>query len=855
MPNLTESQPVPTSSSESNHSLEMAHVLFMDIVGYSQLPMDQQEQAVRHLQQAVRETQEFARAQANGKLIRLPAGDGMALVFFDNVESPACCAFQLHRILRRWPEIRLRMGIHTGPIYRVQDINEALNVAGGGINIAQRVMDCGDAGHILISSSVADVLDQVSKWKALLHDLGEAEVKHRLIVHLYNLYTEEVGNRELPQKLRFAKTIGRRARSIAKRRKFSVGLVSLGFAAAALVAGGLYYRRSAHVLTGRDSVVLADFTNTTGDPVFNDALKQGLAVALKQSPYLNILSEKNVTTMLSYMRLPADQTLTRDVARQICLRAGSKAMLLGSISIIGSHYVVGLNAENCQDGDLLDSEQMEAIGKEEVLSKLREAATSMREKLGESLASIHKYDTPLQQTTTGSLEALQAYSQAVRTEYSGGDMAALPLLKRAVELDPNFAIAYAQLANVYSNLGEMALSVEAAEKAHDLRERVTEHERLYIDSSYFYATGELDKEAQVYQQWKQIYTRDQLPYAFLALYDAQMGRYDNAAEGFQEALRLEPTDVNNYVMLAASFINLNQPDKARDVLRDVRARQLDHQALPLLFYLLSFMQNDPTEMEKWASAAAGKPGSEDLLLAYQSDTAALHGRMRNARDLSRRAVDSALRNGEKGAAAGWQAHAALFEAELGDAVRARQQSAAALALAPTKDVQTTAALALARAGDINRAQMIVDKLQEQFPSDTLLNNYSLPSIRAAIAITHKNPQSAIVDLEVTRAYETGGYPLAQDTLYPIYLRGEAFLMQGKGVAAASEFEKMLNHRGRLGNSPLGALAQLQLAKAHKLSNDTPQAQIEYETCLKLWKDADLDLPALRQARIQFTLSK
>jgi class 3 adenylate cyclase len=405
----------------------MAHVLFMDIVAYSRLPMDQQQQVLLHLQEAVRETKEYARAQSSDQLIRLPTGDGMALVFFGDVEAPVRCALELHHILRRWPEIHLRMGIHTGPVYRVEDINAARNVAGGGINIAQRVMDCGDAGHILVSKTVADVLDQVSTWKtAALCDLGEVEVKHGVRIHLYNLCSQEVGTRKLPQKIIAAQAMAATALS-QSRRKSLLSRVTAGVIVFLVGGGFIYYQhwRQMSKLTDKDTVVLADFANSTGDAVFDDTLKTALTVSLRQSPFLNVLSDGEVSRTLRLMTRPADTKLRPDVARELCLRAGSKAYIAGSIGTLGSEYVLGLEAVNSQNGDTLGQEQVTAASKEKVLDALGNAASKLRVELGESLATEQKFDVPLAEATTSSLEALKAYSLGRKASNDKGSAAAL----------------------------------------------------------------------------------------------------------------------------------------------------------------------------------------------------------------------------------------------------------------------------------------------------------------------------------------------------------------------------------------------------------------------------------------------
>ena len=331
-------------------SLEIAHVLFMDIVGYSKLPMDQQRSLSGELQDAVRNTEAFASAQRTEKLVSLPTGDGMALVFFGDPEFPVRCAMQLSRALREHPEIKLRMGIHTGPVYRVADINAASNIAGGGINMAQRVMDCGDAGHILVSHAVADVLAQLRAWGTVLQDLSETEVKHGVHIHIYNLCTDEVGNAELPSKWQKLQREAESAvRAKAKRRKLSLALVAAGMVVAVVMGGFLYSRRS-QKLTAKDTIILGDFANSTGDAVFDDTLKQALAIQLEQSPFLNVLSDRKVISTLKLMNRPANERLTQEVAREVCLRTNSKAMLMGSIAAVGDRYLIVVKAENCQSG-------------------------------------------------------------------------------------------------------------------------------------------------------------------------------------------------------------------------------------------------------------------------------------------------------------------------------------------------------------------------------------------------------------------------------------------------------------------------------------------------------------------------
>ncbi len=830
----------------------MAHVLFMDIVAYSKLPMERQSEILAELQQTVRNTNEFGQAKRSRQLLTLPTGDGMALVFFGDVEAPARCALKVGHIVNEHPYLKLRMGINTGPVQRVEDINANRNVAGGGINIAQRVMDCGDSGHILVSKSTADMLSEISIWRGALHDLGEVEVKHGIKLHLYNLLTDEAGNRELPEKLLGA----RRRKTLTHAKRWSVGLTAVGALAAGLLIT-LFYRGTAHALRPRDTIVLADFTNRTGDTVFNDALKQGLAVELDQSPFLNILDDRKVSEQLRYMGRSANEPLTSDLAREVCLRAGSQAMLLGSIWGMGSQYVIGLKAVECRDGNILGEVQVEADHREDVLGKLHGAGTSIRKKLGESLASIQKFDVPLQQATTPSLEALQSYSRATKTWQLEGELPAVPLYQHAIELDPSFAAAYADLAVIYATLNEFALSAQNAQKAYDLRAKVTERERFVIDSTYYlYATGEQEKAAQVFEQWKEVYPQDLAPYVNTGLVDTALGRLEQALESDQAGLKLNQQNAMFYGNLAYDYVYLNKLEEAKAILDQARGKNLNDSLL-LISYQLAFLRDDVKEMQRCVTSGAAKPGYEDALLSSQSDTEAFHGRLRVARTLSRRAIESALSTDAKEVAAGWQVGAALREAEFGNSEHAIEQAIAALALGSNREVEIGAALAFARAGDTKRAETLAAKLEKSFPANTLLKGYWLPTIRGAVALRKNNPAQAIKVLEWASVYQLGGAPppfSSGATLYPAYVRGQAYLATKRWSEAANEFQKLIEHRGLVWNFPLGALTQLQLARAYAASGD-PRARATYQGVLALWRDADPEVPVFREAKAEYSKLK
>ncbi len=619
---------------------------------------------------------------------------------------------------------------------------------------------------------------------------------------------------------------------------------------AALVAGGLYFRshQTTTRLTAKDTIVLSDFDNKTGDTVFDDTLKQGLSVQLEQSPFLDLISERKVNATLKLMGRSAGDRLTPEVTREVCQRRGSKAMLTGSIAALGNQYVIGLKAVNCNTGDVLAEAQEQAAGKEAVLKALDAAAISLRSKLGESLSSVQKYDTPVEEATTPSLEALKAYSLGQKTAYAKGDTAALPFFKRAVELDPNFAMAYRAMSAVYYNLDEVGRAAEYARKAYDLREKVSERERLSIEAFYYSsATGELEKAAQVYELWQQTYPREYAPYGNLGATYSRLGNWEKALEQAREALRLEPNSEVCYSNLGNDYANLNRLDDAEAVYKQAGERKLESENLLANRYTLAFLKGNTAQMAQLAADAMGKPGTEDLLLAFQADTEAWRGRLKSASELTRRAMDSAQHNDAKEDAAAYQASAALREVESGNREQARAEANAALKLAPNRDVQAMAALALARAGDAAGTEKLAAGLDKTFPLDTLVQRYRLPTIRAAVALQRKDPNQAIELLKVASPMELGD---AGDLL-PVYLRGEAYLMLHDGNRAAAEFRKFIDHRGLVGNFNLGALARLGLARAYAMQGDTAKAKAAYQDFLTIWKDADPDVPILIQAKAEY----
>jgi DNA-binding winged helix-turn-helix (wHTH) protein/tetratricopeptide (TPR) repeat protein len=593
--------------------------------------------------------------------------------------------------------------------------------------------------------------------------------------------------------------------------------------AAVLVVGlavWLYGSRHRPSLTDKDSIVLADFANTTGDRVFDGTLRQGLAVQLTQSPFLNLVSDQQIQRTLSLMGQAPDARLTFDLAHQLCQRAAAKAVVEGSIASLGSEYVLDLKAVSCQTGDALAEEQLQAARKEDVLRALSRASAQLRKKLGESLSTVARFDAPLDQATTPSFEALQAYTLGRRQMIVHSDiMAAIPLFQRAIDLDPNFAMAYLSLGICHMNLGQRGLASDSIRKAFELREHVSEWEKFAIESRYYNGVvGNLVKAREIYRLWAQIYPHEAIPLSVLGQeIDPQLGRYDDALVDNREALRLRPWDPEDYEGLVVAYINLNQLGNARVTADEVDKKKLESTDLHAHLFHLGFLQKDEGEMARQVAWSVGKEGVEDLLLSYQADTAAFSGQLEKARELSRRAVASAERAGEKETAAGYQAESAMREALFGNLAEARKLATDALALSTSRDVEARAAFALALAG--GPADRLADDLAQRFSEDTMIQFIFIPVIRAQIALNRRDPLQAIKKLEISAPYELGKespleiFPFA---LYPIYVRGEAFLASNNGKQAAVEFQKILDRPALVLNEPIGRLALQGLARSYVL---------------------------------------
>jgi tetratricopeptide (TPR) repeat protein len=622
-------------------------------------------------------------------------------------------------------------------------------------------------------------------------------------------------------------------------------------------AGGVFYHRSHRPkpLTERDTVVLADFANSTRDPVFDDTLKQTLSVALRQSPFLNVISGDKVASTLKLMTRPEDTPLTPEITREVCQRTSSKAYIAGQIAPLGNQYVIGLNAVNCRSGDTLAQEQVTAANKEKVVDTLGDAAAKLRGELGESLITVQKFDVPLGQATTPSLEALKAFSLGVRAGMQKSTTQSITYYQRAVELDPNFAAAYRGLANSYASLAEFGRASEYQGKAFENRAHASEREKLAIAADYYrFVTGELDKAAQTYQEWIENYPRDDPAYSALGISYASLGQYEKATEAHRENLRLAPDVGAPYMNLGNCLLALQRFDEARQVAQAALAHKLDDYILRNELYALAFVGKDAQGIAEQTAWFQGQPDSEHFGLALQSDTEAYAGHLAKARELTLRAIASAVRADSKENAAIWQENAALREAALGNLPDAQQNAIAALKLEHgSQSVQVEGALAFAMTGDDARAESLARDLDHRFPLDTQVQSLWLPAIQAQLELNRKNPTAAIDRLQASVRTDLGQIQFINNIscLYPVYVRGQAYLAAGKGNEAATEFQKILDHNGIVWNCWTGALARLGLARAYQLSGDTGKAHTAYLDFLALWKDADADIPILKQAKAEY----
>jgi eukaryotic-like serine/threonine-protein kinase len=649
---------------------------------------------------------------------------------------------------------------------------------------------------------------------------------------------------------------------------YAVALIVAG----AVIGGFWRFHRAAPKITSEDTIVLADFVNTTGDAAFDDALKTALRLSLQQSPFFSVLSDSVITRTLQHMTLPAGTPLTADVTRELCQRAGSKAYLAGAIGTLGSRYVLELKAVNCRNGDTIAEEQVFAASKENVLDALGQAASKLRGELGESLASVQKFDVPLAVATTPSLEALKEYSLAAKTFDDKGPPEALPHYQRVVELDPNFAAAYRGLGMVYGGLAQTERAQEYYTKAYQLRDHVSEWEKLAVTADYYLnVTGELDKAAEAYERWSDLYSRNKAPISTLGIVYALQGQYEKAGETTRRAMGVGPS-YGSYANLALYHLALQRFDDAQHFVDEAQGKKMDGLELRSALYALAFLRSDPAAMAEQQKWFAGKP-EENYGLSLASDTEAYHGHLAIARELTTRAVASAIRADAKESGAVWQANAALREAAFGNAPQARQAAAKALKLAPTSPgIEAEAALALAMGGDASRAESLAQVLNKRFPLDTQMQSLWLPAIRTQLAIGGKNPAYILNDPQSVSPIEYGGFLFTVNPtcLYPIYIRGNAYLAAGRGKEAAQEFQKIIDHSGVVWSCWTGALAHLGVARANALQATTAhkaeatkaaeaadsdaaraRARSAYNDFFTLWKDADPNIPILKQAKAEY----
>jgi eukaryotic-like serine/threonine-protein kinase len=658
----------------------------------------------------------------------------------------------------------------------------------------------------------------------------------------------DTGSAQLKATTRLAAATG-----IARRWK----ALGLGAAVLALFVAGYFYFQRAPKLTDTDKIVLADFRNATGDPVFDGTLRQGVSVQLQQSPFLSLVPDEQIQQILRLMAKPPDLPITPEIAREICERTDSTAVLEGSIASLGSQYVLGLRAVNCRNGDVLAEEQGQAARKEDVLNVLTQIASRFRTRVGESLTTVQKHNTPLETATTSSLEALKAYSAGVRVSFSSGFADAIPFEKRAVEIDPQFAMAYANLGIWYSNLGESVLSIENTTKAYQLRDRASDRERFFIATLYDrQVTGNLEKEQQTLKLWAETYPRDVDAHGLLGGFASiGTGKFEQSIDASKKALSLDPGCRPCDLNLISDYLFLDHLNEAEQWLQHASERNIDIPDVILLRFYVSFLEGDSAGMDRAAAQAKGKPGGDDWMAHSQALVSARSGQLQMARRFARTAVELAQAEGQRERAATYESAVAVWEAWFGNAPAAKQRAMSALDLSKGRDVEYAVAVALTLAGDISRSQTLANDLASRFPEDTSVQFSYIPSLRGLFALSNNQPSKAIEQLQMTIPYEFVMTAINYNTffggLYPLYLRGQAFLAAHQPAEAAAEFKKILDHRGIVLADPIGALAHLQLGRAFTLLGDKTKAKAAYQDFLTLWKDADQDVPILKQAKVEY----
>jgi serine/threonine protein kinase/tetratricopeptide (TPR) repeat protein len=656
-----------------------------------------------------------------------------------------------------------------------------------------------------------------------------------------------------------------RARKFVRRHRSAVLGTAAGFvfiALTGLTVWSLMHRNTSTgpKLTDKDTIVLADFDNKTGDPVFDDTLRQGLSVELRQSPFFSLISDQQIQATLALMGQPKDTRLTPETARQICERTGSTAMLAGSVAALGSRYVVGLRAENCNSGSILDQEQVVSKNREDVLNSLSQIVREFRTRVGESLATVEKHSTPLAEATTPSLEALKAYSTGMKANVFAGSAAAVPFFRRAIEIDPQFAMAYADLGLAYSDIGESVLSAESTTKAWQLRDRVSDREKFFIDFIYEReVTGNLEKAYQTLETWYQTYPRGEQPspHDLLGGLSSQgTGRFERAIEISREQIAADPAVVYGYHNLASSLFFLDRFPEAEKTLEQAAERKVEEPYLLVFRYTLAALKDDKEQMDRVVTLAKGKHGAEHWVAHAEALALARSGRLQDSRRSSNRAVNLALQEGQREKAASYRAAQAVLEAVCGNGAETKSNALAALKLSRGRDVQYAAGLALALSRESSRSEALASDLEKRFPEDTFVKFTYAPVLRAVSALQQGKPVNSLDELQISLPYELAANGLNFNHFYlgglhSAYVRGVALMATHRYAEASAEFQKILDHRGFVGLDPIGALSHLQLGRAYVLAGDRIKAKSAYEDFFSLWKNADPNIPILKSARAEY----
>jgi len=654
-----------------------------------------------------------------------------------------------------------------------------------------------------------------------------------------------------------------RARKFLRRHRLAALGTTAGVAFLVLsgvTAWSLSHAASRPKLTDKDTIILADFENKTGDPVFDGTLRQGLSVELQQSPFLELISDQQVRQTLALMGQPKDARLTPEIAQQVCERTASAAILDGSIASLGGQYVLGLSARNCNTGSIVDQEQVQAARKEDVLNSLSQIARKFRTRVGESLATVEKHSTLLAEATTPSLEALKAYSTANKVNLSSGPAAAIPSFRRAVEIDPKFAMAHAYLGLLYSTVGESVLSAQSTTKAWQLRDRASDREKFFIDWAYDrQVTGNLEKAYQTLELWLQTYPRGEDPSALdllSGLATHGTGRFERAIEASQEQLAANPDFLFGYGTLAQSYFFLDRFPEAESTLQQASERKLENPNMLVMRYNIALLKGDKDQMDRVVARAKGRSEAEHRLAHQEALALARSGRLEAARRSSSRAVDLALQEGTREEAASYQAARAVWEAAYGDAAEGKRNAMASLELSKGRDVQYAAGFALALSGDSSRSETLAGYLETRLPEDTFVKFTYAPVLHALAALARGQSADSVERLQIALPYELAINGLNFNHFYlgglhSAYVRGEALLAEHHYSEAAAEFQKILDHRGIVGLDPIGALAHFQLGRAYVSLGDKAKARAAFEAFLALWKDADPDVPILKQAKAEY----